>query len=41
MADLFPIAEARGPKTANVIFLHGLGGDGKKTWEATKDEASL
>jgi pimeloyl-ACP methyl ester carboxylesterase len=41
MADLFPIAEARGPKTANVIFLHGLGGDAKKTWEATKDEASL
>jgi pimeloyl-ACP methyl ester carboxylesterase len=41
MADLFPIAEAQGPKTANAIFLHGLGGDAKKTWEATKDEASL
>ena len=41
MADLFPIAEARGPKTANVIFFHGLGGDAKKTWEATKDDASL
>jgi hypothetical protein len=25
MADLFLIAEARGPKSANVIFFHGLG----------------
>jgi tetratricopeptide (TPR) repeat protein/pimeloyl-ACP methyl ester carboxylesterase len=41
MADLFLIAKARGPKSANVVFFHGLGGDSKSTWQATKDEASL
>ncbi len=41
MADLFPIAEARGPKSANVVFVHGLGGDVKRTWQATKDQASF
>jgi predicted esterase len=42
MADLFPIAEARGPKTANIIFFHGLGGDAYGTWSADpKDKASL
>ncbi|MGB8900034.1 MAG: hypothetical protein WCC90_12730, partial [Methylocella sp.] len=42
MADLFPIAEARGPKTANVIFFHGLGGDAHGTWSADpKDKASF
>ena len=42
MADLFPIAEARGPKTANVIFFHGLGGDAHGTWSADpKNKASF
>ena len=42
MADLFPIAEARGPKTANVIFFHGLGGDAHGTWSADpKDKATF
>jgi pimeloyl-ACP methyl ester carboxylesterase len=41
MADLFLRAEARGPKSANVVFFHGLGGDAKSTWQATKDEASF
>jgi pimeloyl-ACP methyl ester carboxylesterase len=42
MAELFPIAEARGPKTANVIFFHGLGGDAQGTWSAdSKDKASF
>ena len=42
MADLFPIAKARGPKTAAVIFFHGLGGDAHGTWSADpKDKASL
>jgi tetratricopeptide (TPR) repeat protein/pimeloyl-ACP methyl ester carboxylesterase len=42
MADLFPIAEARGPKTASVIFFHGLGGDAHDTWSADpKDKASF
>jgi tetratricopeptide (TPR) repeat protein len=36
MADLFQIAEARGPKSANVIFFHGLGGDAHTTWQADK-----
>ena len=41
MADVFLIAQARGPKSANVVFFHGLGGDAKSTWQATKDEASF
>jgi tetratricopeptide (TPR) repeat protein len=41
MADLFLIAEARGPKSANVVFFHGLGGDARATWQATKDESSF
>ena len=42
MADLFPIAEARGPKSATVIFFHGLGGDAHGTWSADpKDKASF
>ncbi|MGH6842577.1 MAG: esterase/lipase family protein, partial [Methylocella sp.] len=38
MADLFPIAEARGPKSANVVFFHGLGGGAHATWQADKDD---
>ncbi len=38
MAELFQIAEARGPKSANVIFFHGLGGDAHTTWQADKDD---
>ena len=38
MADLLQIAEARGPKSANVIFFHGLGGDAHATWQADKDD---
>ncbi|MFZ3328069.1 MAG: alpha/beta fold hydrolase [Methylocella sp.] len=38
MADLFLIAEARGPKSANVVFFHGLGGDAKSTWQARLDD---
>src|ERR1700730_1946013 len=41
MADLFLIAEARGPKSADVVFFHGLGGDARSTWQATKDQASF
>jgi predicted esterase len=41
MADLYPIAEARGPKSANVIFFHGLGGDAMSTWRASPDEATF
>jgi pimeloyl-ACP methyl ester carboxylesterase len=42
MADVFLIAEARGPKSANVVFFHGLGGNAKSTWQAClDDEASF
>jgi hypothetical protein len=41
MADHFLIAEARGPKSANVVFFHGLGGDARATWQVTKDESSF
>jgi hypothetical protein len=42
MADLFLIAEARGPKSANVVFFQGLGGDAHGTWSADpKDKASF
>jgi tetratricopeptide (TPR) repeat protein/pimeloyl-ACP methyl ester carboxylesterase len=42
MADLFLIAEALGPKSANVIFYHGLGGDAYSTWsQHPKDKASF
>ncbi|WGJ13471.1 tetratricopeptide repeat protein [Methylocapsa sp. D3K7] len=38
MAELFQIAEARGSKSDNVIFFHGLGGDAHATWQADKDD---
>jgi tetratricopeptide (TPR) repeat protein/pimeloyl-ACP methyl ester carboxylesterase len=42
MADVFLIAQARGPKSANVVFFHGLGGNAKSTWQASlDDEASF
>ena len=30
-----------GRRRANVVFFHGLGGDARATWQATKDEASF
>jgi pimeloyl-ACP methyl ester carboxylesterase len=42
MADLFPIAEARGEKHANAVFFHGLGGDARDTWSADpRDKATF
>jgi hypothetical protein len=42
MAELFKIAEARGEKRANAIFVHRLGGDTRTTWQADKeDKATL
>ena len=41
MADLCLIAEATGEKRANAVFFHGLGGDARATWQATKDESSF
>jgi pimeloyl-ACP methyl ester carboxylesterase len=38
MADLFLIAEARGPKSANAVLFHGLGGNAKTTWQARLDD---
>ena len=42
MADILPLAASRGLLKANVIFLHGLGGHPRLTWQATKkDEKTL
>lgn len=41
MANIFPIAEAKGEKWANVVFFHGLGGDAHTTWRASPDESSF
>ncbi len=41
MAEVFKIAEARGEKRANVIFLHGLGGGARATWRSSNDDASF
>lgn len=38
MADLFLIAEAWGPKSADAVFFHGLGGNAKTTWQARLDD---
>jgi pimeloyl-ACP methyl ester carboxylesterase len=41
MADICRLAAARGLLTANVIFLHGLGGHLRLTWQATQNETTL
>ena len=41
MVDIVCLAESRGSLTANVIFLHGLGGHPRLTWQATNDEKTL
>ncbi len=42
MAELECLAESRGELTTNVVFVHGLGGNIRTTWQADRrDEATL
>lgn len=41
MSELHCLADSRGPLNANVIFIHGLGGDARRTWQAATEAASL
>ncbi len=41
LADLYRLSDSRGPLKTHVIFLHGLGGDPRYTWQATADVRAL
>ena len=41
MADVLCLAKSRGPSHTHVIFLHGLGGHPRQTWQAAQEEATL
>jgi tetratricopeptide (TPR) repeat protein/pimeloyl-ACP methyl ester carboxylesterase len=41
MAQIVHVASGSGPKRSNVIFLHGLGGDLRRTWQHGPDDRSF
>jgi tetratricopeptide (TPR) repeat protein len=41
MAEIFLLAGSRSSSNTHVIFLHGLGGHPRSTWQTTRDEAAL
>src|SRR5260370_38361276 len=41
MAQIVHVGSSRGEKRANVIFLHGLGGDPRTTWQHGQDDQSF
>ncbi len=41
MAELLTVAQAKGEKRANVVFIHGLDGDIRKTWRAEPREIAF
>ena len=41
MAQIIHVGSGSGEKRSNVIFLHGLGGDPRTTWQSTPDDQSF